>query len=402
MNKNIFIIFTSAFLRAFAISLSGLVLGLYLAKKGLNAGTIGTLVTAGLMGGAVATLITTLVADQWGRKRVLILLSILTALGGILLPLVNEEWLIGVIVFIGMINGMGRDRGAALVIEQAILPSMTSDENRTKMFAWYNVLQDIAHAVGALFAGLPSVLFAWFLWDELTSYKILFFIYALCFLVTSILYLLLSDKLEIGKDKKERWKVSKDTKKNLWKISSLFALDSIGGGFLTSALISYFFFKQFHATAAQIGTLYFFARIANALSHFAAAYLAKRFGLVNTMVFTHIPSSLLLVTVAFAPSFQVAAILFLIRESLVEMDVPTRQSYVMAIVKPEERTVASGITHLVRLGAWAISPIFAGFAMQSVSLLSPLFAGAGLKILYDILLYQSFRKVKPPEEITDS
>jgi len=147
-----------------------------------------------------------------------------------------------------------------------------------------------------------------------------------------------------------------------------------------------------------VGPLFFGARIANAISHLGAAWLAKRIGLVNTMVFTHIPSSLLLVTVAFAPSFPVAAALFLLREGLVEMDVPTRQSYVMAVVKPEERTRASGITAIVRLGAWAAAPTVAGFLMQGLSLMTPLVVGAVMKITYDVLLWWNFRRLKPPEE----
>ena len=152
------------------------------------------------------------------------------------------------------------------------------------------------------------------------------------------------------------------------KLSALFALDALGGGFLTTSLLSYFFATRFGASAATIGALFFLARVANALSHFVAAWLARRIGLVNTMVFTHIPSSLLLVTVAIAPSFPIAAALFVLREGLVEMDVPTRQSYVMAVVQPEERTVASGVTSLVRLGAWAVAPSFAGLFMEGGSL----------------------------------
>src|SRR5262249_46831137 len=164
-----------------------------------------------------------------------------------------------------------------------------------------------------------------------------------------------------------------------------------------TALLSYFFFERFHAGEGVIGALFFGARVMNAFSHLGAAWLATRIGLVNTMVFTHIPSSLLLVTVAFAPSFPVAAVLFLLREGLVEMDVPTRQSYVMAVVRPEERTFASGVTALVRMAAWAVAPSFAGLFMQK-SLAVPLYIGAGMKISYDVLLYVAFRRQKAPEE----
>jgi MFS family permease len=167
---------------------------------------------------------------------------------------------------------------------------------------------------------------------------------------------------------------------------------------LTTALLSFFFYRRFGVGAEVVGTLFFAARLANALSHLGAAWLARRIGLVNTMVFTHIPSSLLLVTVPFAPTFPVAAALFVLREGLVEMDVPTRQSYTMAVVRPEERTFVAGVTNLVRIGAWTVAPSFAGLFMQGLSLATPLFIGAGLKVTYDVLLWTALRRVRPPEE----
>jgi predicted MFS family arabinose efflux permease len=193
-------------------------------------------------------------------------------------------------------------------------------------------------------------------------------------------------------------RLSAHSRRILWKISSLFAIDSLAGGFLTAALLAFFFYERFGVSEGVVGALFFGARVANAFSHLGAAWLARRIGLVNTMVFTHIPSSLLLATVPFAPSFPVAAALFLLREGLVEMDVPTRQSYVMAVVRTEERTVASGVTHLVRLGAWAVAPTFAGALMQGTSLATPLLIGAAMKIAYDLMLWVSFRGQRPPEE----
>jgi predicted MFS family arabinose efflux permease len=184
----------------------------------------------------------------------------------------------------------------------------------------------------------------------------------------------------------------------LWRISALFALDSIGGGFLTTALIVYFFAERFGVGSATVSVLVFTARIANAGSHLAAAWLARRIGLLNTIVCTHMPSSLLLLTLAWAPSFPVAAVLFLLREGLVEMDVPTRQSYVMAVVQPAERLTAAGVTSLVRLGGWAVAPMIAGGLMQSTTLGMPLVVGAVTKVVYDVLLYVSFRAHRPPEE----
>jgi len=172
----------------------------------------------------------------------------------------------------------------------------------------------------------------------------------------------------------------------------------LGGGFLTTALLSYWFFRRFGVGEETLAPLFLLARLANGASHLAAAWLAKRIGLLRTMVFTHLPSSLLLLTVPIAPSFTIAALLFLLRECLVEMDVPTRQSYVVAVVRPEERAAAAGATNLVRTAGWAVAPAFAGAAMQGVALWSPLAAGAALKIAYDLLLYRRFRRIKPPEE----
>jgi hypothetical protein len=222
-------------------------------------------------------------------------------------------------------------------------------------------------------------------------------VYAGLSLLPCLVYWRLSAQIEIPQSN-VAVPLTPDSRRILWKICALFALDSLGGGFLTTALLSYFFHERFGVGVETIAVLFFIARIANAVSHFGAAWLAKRIGLVNTMVFTHIPSSVLLLTVAIAPNFTVAALLFLLREGLVEMDVPTRQSYVMAVVAPHERTTASGVTHLVRLSAWAVAPILAGVLMATTSLLLPLLIGAGLKILYDVLLWRAFRAVRPPEE----
>jgi hypothetical protein len=282
-------------------------------------------------------------------------------------------------------------------LDQAIFPATTFDKERTLAFAWYNILQDAGHAVGALLAGLPVLLRRWLEVEELASLRLVIAGYALLLLLTAALYSRLSPAVD-APPRAHAVPLSDSSRRALWKISALFAVDSLAGGFLTSSLLSFFFFQRFGATEGVVGLLFFGARVANAASHLGAAWLAKRFGLVKTMVFTHIPSSLFLVTVAFAPNFAVAAALFLVREGLVEMDVPTRQSYVMAMVRPEERTFASGITNLVRLGGWALAPSFAGFLMQGTSLAAPLFVGAGMKISYDLLLYRAFWRTKPPEE----
>jgi MFS family permease len=340
----------------------------------------------------------TLLGDRLGRRRVLVVVALLGAGGGLGVATATELGVVLGAAFVGMVNGMGRDRGAALIIDQAILPATAGDKERTKAFAWYNVLQDAGHAFGGLLAGAPALLRHVAGVDELAAGRATLIGYSCILLLTAIAYARLTAATE-PQAANTKLRLTPQTRRILWKISALFAVDSLAGGFLTAALLSFFFFERFGVSEAAVGALFFGARVANAGSHLGAAWLARRIGLVNTMVFTHIPSSLLLVTVAFAPTFPVAAVLFLLREGLVEMDVPTRQSYVMAVVRPEERTFASGVTHLVRLGAWAVAPGFAGVLMDRDSMYLPLVIGAGMKIAYDLMLWRAFRGVRAPEEV---
>jgi MFS family permease len=296
---------------------------------------------------------------------------------------------------------MGRDRGASLIVDQVILPATAGDADRTRLFAVYNVVQDTGHALGGLLAGLPELLRRAAGFETETSLRAAIAAYAALVAITALLYARLSPAVE-PEEGPARAPLAPESRRRLARIASLFAVDSLAGGFLTTALLSFFLHERFGAGEAAIGALFFGARVANALSHLAAAWLARRWGLVNTMVFTHIPGSLLLITVAWAPSFPVAAALFLLREGLVEMDVPTRQSYVMAIFPPHERTVASGVTHLVRIGAWSVAPSFAGLMMQGMSLGMPLVAGSLMKVGYDIALWTAFRRLRPPEECAPS
>jgi MFS family permease len=395
------IIYAAAFLRALATGMAGVLLGLYLARIGFTAAVIGVVISVGLAGATLALVVVTWIGDRLGRRRALLALSLLGAGGGVLAALGGGLPAVAAAAFFGMLNGMGRDRGAALVLEQAILPATTDDAGRTGAFARYNLFTDIGHALGALLAAAPVALQTMAGIAEAEAYRLMFMLYAVLLAAGTPLYLKLSPAAEAGAardDGAASPRISPGSRRILWRISALFAIDSIAGGFLGSALLSYFFFERFAVSAAMIGGLFFAARVLNALSHLGAAWLAARIGLVNTMVFTHIPSSVLLASVAFAADFWVAALLFLLREGLVEMDVPTRQSYVMAVVKPEERTYASGVTHLVRLGGWSVAPGLAGWLMQAASLGMPLFIGAAMKIAYDLLLWRAFRKLTPPEE----
>jgi predicted MFS family arabinose efflux permease len=193
-------------------------------------------------------------------------------------------------------------------------------------------------------------------------------------------------------------RIAPETRRVVTHITALFSLDAFGGGFLTDALVSYWFFHRFGIAERELGVVFFVVHVLNAFSHLGAAWLARRIGLLNTMVFTHLPSSIFLMAVPFASSFKWAAILFFCREALVEMDVPTRQSYVAALVQPAERTFTSGVTNLARNVFWAIGSATAGVAMQVFGFSAPLFIGGGAKIAYDALLYKSFRQLKPPEE----
>ena len=392
------VLYTTAFVRALATGMIGVLMGVYLAQLEFDPARIGYVVGAGLFGCAAAALLVTLCGDRAGRRRSLIAVSLLSFVGGCAFALTGHPFAAGAAAFLGMVNGMGRDRGAALILDQVILPATVGDAGRTRAFAWYNVLQDIGHAVGGLLAGLPALLRGLGA-PEVGSYRASVGFYAVLMLVCAALYLRLSPLVEPARDHAQARRVSPATRRVLWRISSLFALDSLAGGFLTTALLSFFFYERFGVGVEVLGPLFFGARLLNAVSHLGAAWLARRIGLVNTMVFTHIPSSLLMITVAYAPSFPIAAILFLLREGLVEMDVPTRQSYVMAVVQPSERTVASGVTHLVRVGAWAVAPAFAGWFMGGLSLMTPLVIGSGMKVVYDILLYVAFRGTRPPEEV---
>jgi MFS family permease len=391
------LLLASAGLRAAATSLTGVLLGLYLAERGLAAGEIGAVATAGLSGATVGALAVTLAGDRFGRRRSLVVLNAAGAAGGAALLAADTVWLIAVAAFLGMVNAMGRDRGGATILEQAVLPSAVPAERRTRIFAWYSAIQDGGHAAGSLLAALPAALQRTGGFSALAAHQLALACAPALLCVTAALCLALPSTIEVD-GATPATRVSTRTRGVLWRISPLFALDGIGGGLLVTTLISYFFFERFGAGPTAVALLFFTARLANVASHFMAAWLARQIGLVNTMVFTHIPSSLLLVAVAFVPTFPLAATLFLLRECLVEMDVPTRQSYVMGVVAPEERTTVSGVVNLVRLGAWAAGAAVAGLVMERVALATPLVLGAAIKIVYDVLLYVAFRNQRPPEE----
>lgn len=390
------IIFTAAGLRAVAISFSSVILPLHLSRLGWPSSRIALFISIGLAGCAAGTFTGTFVADRVGRRKALAVSAALMSIGGLAMAFSTGFGTLLVSAFFGMMNGMGRDRGLSLTVDQAVIPQLSAAGNRTTTFAWYNLVVDVGNALGALAAFFPSLCRRWGA-THYTSYRLSWLLYSLLCFSGVFLILRLSAAVEIKNVKAKRL-LSPSSRPIVIKFSMLSAMDSLGGGFLTTALLSYWFFKRFGVDEAFLGPLFFFVRLANGLSHLGAAWIAKRIGLVNTMVFTHLPSSFLLMTVPFMPNLATATLFFLLRELLVEMDVPTRQSYIVAVVREEERTIAAGITNLTRSVAWALGPLIAAPLIGTVALSAPFFIGPGLKVAYDILLFRAFRHIKPPEE----
>ena len=393
------LLYAAAFLRALAIGLMAVLIGLYAARLGLDAAQIGVVLSAALWGAALAALLTLVFGPRLSQRTLLLTLTALPALGAAVMLSTDAFALITVAAFVGMFNVHGRDRGAIPILEQALLPATAGHADRTRIFALYNVLLDAGYAAGGLLAALPTLLEASLGLPTLDAMRSALGLFCVLYAAAAILYSRLPDRQPDAAPVALKH-LSAASRPIVTKISWLFFLDAFGGGFIGSALFAYFFAEQFGASAAQVAVLFGVGRVLSALSHFAAAWLAKRIGLVNTMVYTHIPSSLLLFTIVASSDFTVACALFLLREALNEMDVPTRQSYVMAVVQPEERLAAAGITSLVRSGGWAAAPVLAGMMMQAGGLGLPLVFAGVTKITYDLLLWREFRRVKPPEEVS--
>jgi len=404
-SRDLGVIYAAGLLRSTGVGLTGVLLGVYLSRAGFSATEIGVVVTAGLAASALGTLVVSLCADRLGRRRTLIGLSLLSALGGLGFVLTSRFSGFLLLSFIGMVNGMGTDRGPAFSLDQALIPQTIPADLRTTALSWHSLVMDIGHALGALGAGLPLLFQRWLPLELLTCYRITFGIYATINALTAAAYLLLSPKVEVrgeraAADRKAR--LLPQSRSVITKLAALSGLDSLGGGFLTDALLAYWFFHRFGIRESNLGLLFSAGNMLNSGSYLLAAWLARRIGLLNTMVFTHIPSSLLLMAVPFSPSAAWAVVFYLAWESLVEMDVPTRQSYLMAVVQPVERTLATGVTNFARSVSRSITPSLAGYLMQHVALATPLFLGGSIKIAYDIMLYSAFRRLKPLEEDTIS
>ena len=391
-------------LRTFAYGFLSVILAIYLKLVGFEDFYIGLILTATLVNSVIFTLIASFYADRVGRRKILIMYAALMSLSGLIFFLTTNYIALIISALIGTINVTGTETGAFLSIEQAVLPQMVNDINkRNTVYALYNMVGTFAMSAGVLLSGLPQILAQQYGLNQIQSIRPLFLLYSIIGLAVLGIYYLISNKVEVQtnsmRHKSLRETLSPQSKQIVGKLSSLFALDSFAGGFVIQSIVSLWFFTKFGVDLTTLSYIFSVAGVLTAFSYLAAAKIADRIGLINTMVFTHIPSNILIILVAFAPTFPLAVALYLARMALSQMDVPTRQSYLVAVVKENERTAAAGITNISRNITQSISPSIAGYILQSLSILSaPFVLGGVLKIVYDVALYFNFKSIKPPEE----
>jgi len=396
-------------LRQVAYGLLAVILGVVLAGEGFSPAAIGVLITVSLVGDMVGTYVIGLVADTWGRRRTLALLSLLMAATGVIFGLVTSYPVLLLAAFFGTLGTSASETAPFLPIDQAMLAQITPPERRTALFARYNLIASGSSAVGALAAGLPALLAGVGL-PLASGIRLLFGAYAVLGLVVAGLSLRLSSPVEapVGhpievQSLKQRFAPQLHRSRSIvWRLTALFSVDALAGGLVVQSLVALFFHLRFGVPLTTLSVLFFGANLLSALSFLAAVPLARRFGLLNTMVFTHLPSNVLLALVAFAPTFPIAAALLLVRQMLSQMDVPTRQAYTMALVDPEERTAAASVTSLARSLGSATSPIFSGLLLQGPLLIVglPFILAGTLKAAYDLTLWSIFRHVHPKEEMS--
>ena len=421
------LLLTARILRTFAYGFLSIIISIYLKLIGFDGFLIGLILTSTLINSIIFTLVASFYADRIGRRKMLVVYALLMAISGVIFFVTSNYIALIVAGLIGTINVTGTETGAFLSIEQAMLPQTLKDtKKRNTLFAFYNMVGTFAMSAGVLVSGLPGIIQHQFGLSEIRSISPLFLLYSILGVAVLATYLLLSKKVELkGKaDKEEKAQVqvqggdlesdekkkprilkpltqplSPASKKIVGKLSGLFAIDSFGGGFVIQSIVSLWFFTKFGADLTLLSYIFSIAGVLTAFSFLASAKIADRIGLINTMVFTHIPSNILLILVAFSPTLPIAVAFYLARMALSQMDVPTRQSYIVAVVKEDERTAAAGITNISRNITQAISPSIAGSILQSVSLLfAPFLLGGLLKIIYDIALFFSFKNTKPSDE----
>ena len=389
----------------FAYGFLAVVLVLYLAALGIDALTIGAILTLTLIGDTIISLWLTTRADRIGRRLVLVVGSLLMAGAGFLFAVTQSVPLLIIVATIGVISPTGNEVGPFLAVEQAALSQATPDARRTPTFAWYNLVGYVATAVGALSAGfLTQGLLATGV-AALDAYRAVVVGYGVVGLVMAVVFWRVGTGVEApepphaGDGIARRLGLGPRSRGIVARLSLLFSLDAFAGGFVPQSLMAYWFHLRYGVEPAILGGIFFGANLLAAVSSLSASRFAARFGLVNTMVFTHVPSNVLLFLVPLMPNLPLAIAVLLLRFSLSQMDVPTRQSYVMAVVEPGERSAAAGVTGIARTTGASISPILSAPLVASASLASiPFFLAGGLKVVYDVLLYRAFRSGRAPDE----
>ena len=395
------ILFSTRIIRLFCYGFLSVVLALYLSEIGLTETQIGLLFTFTLIGDAVITLWLTTSADRFGRKRTLMLGALMMVGAGLAFVLTRNYILLVVAAILGVISPADKDIGPFLSVEQASLTHLVSNQKRTQFFAWYNLAGSFASAAGALAGGWLAQNLINVGHPRAYAYFVILVGYAVGGIILFLLFLNLSSQIEATKhtDAIKRVLGLHQSRSVVFKLSSLFALDAFAGGLLVQSFLAYWFHVKFGVETGILGSIFFGANILAGVSALLAVSIAKRFGLINTMVFTHIPSSILLMLIPWMPTLWLAVVLLLLRFSISQMDVPTRQSYTMAVVAPDERSAASGVTAIARSVGSAVSPALTGLFFSIPALFNlPFFLCGGLKIIYDLLLFREFRTVKPPEE----
>jgi MFS family permease len=401
------LLLTARILRTFAYGFLSIVISIYLKLIGFDVFLIGLILTSTLINSVIFTLVASFYADRTGRRKMLVIYAIMMAISGVIFFVTSNYIALIVAGLIGTINVTGTETGAFLSIEQAVLPQTVKDsKKRNTLFAFYNMVGTFAMSAGVLVSGLPGIIQHQFGLNQIDSIRLLFLAYSILGIGVLGIYLSLSKRVEImqrrgGGENQDEKRIPKPltqtlspaSKKIVAKLSGLFAIDSFGGGFVIQSIVSLWFFTKFGADLTLLSYIFSIAGVLTAFSFLASAKIADRIGLINTMVFTHLPSNILLILVAFSPTLPIAIAFYLARMALSQMDVPTRQSYIVAVVKEDERTAAAGITNISRNITQAISPSIAGSILQSVSLLfAPFLLGGLIKIVYDIALYLQFKR----------
>ena len=395
------LLFTSRGVRLFAFGFLSVVLPLYLDASGLSARTIGVVLTCALIGDAVFSLVITTTADRVGRKRMLLAGAVLMALGAAAFASTSNAVWLAVIAAIGVFSASGSEVGPFLSIEQASLAQLVDSKERTRVFARYVLIGSFATALGALAAGVVADVLQRSGMLPRESYRVLVWAYAVCGAVLLLLFVRLTPAIEVAAAPAgvSRMLGLHRSRNAVMKLASLFALDAFAGGFIVQSLLALWFHQRFGLDIAELGAVFFGANVLAGFSALAAARIAARIGLINTMVVTHLPSNGLLCLVPLMPNAALAVAILLVRASISQMDVPTRQSYTIAIVDPDERAAAAGVTGIARSVGASVSPALSG-ALMAVPGLSnlPFFIAGLLKIAYDLLVYRGFRSVRAPEE----